>query len=318
MTNSNSFLLIIFREGSECEMQYALGGVTLFPYYFMSRSFHFTAIALLAILLSSCMGGKKQERLAEEAELDSIEQTVDTIQLFDETLEPPVAVDELFDDFFFNFASNARFQNQRIRFPLRMRDDTEELKLSKEEWHRFNRFGSQEFYSVIYDNPADLELQKDTAITNVRVDWVYLQDGYVEQYNFRRLDGKWILYDMEKEDVANTPNGDFVEFYSKFISDSTYQCSSIRTPLRLVTSPGEMEAEEEETSGVQELTMDDWLQMKSEMPLPTDVIVNINYGQVSESQTHKNLLMEGVSNGLFVTFKFDKSSGSWHLLEIEI
>jgi len=285
----------------------------------MSKSIFFASTIILLLLLYSCMGGKKRERLAEEAELDSIEQAVDTIQLFEDEPEPPVAVDELFDDFFFNFAGNARFQNQRIRFPFRMKDGSEEIRLSRDDWHRFNRFGSQEFYSVIYDDIADLELQKDTSVTNVRVDWMYLQDGYVEKYNFRRLDGKWILYDMQKESLAESQNGDFAEFYSHFANDSTFQCSAIRTPLRLVTSPGEVTYDEEENEpGVQELTLDEWFEMKTEMPLPTDVIVNIDYGQVSESQTHKNLLMEGVCNGLFVTFKFDKSSGSWHLLEIEI
>ena len=282
----------------------------------MSKKFILALLTLVAVILASCRGGKKEAQLEEEAELEAIEETTDTIQLFEEEPEPPKAVDELFDDFFFTFASNARFQNQRIRFPLRFKDDNAEIRLTRDDWHRFNRFSTQEFYSVIYDNETDLELQKDTAINRVCVEWIYLQDGYVEKYNFRRLDGKWILYDMQKEDVADTNNGDFVEFYSQFIADSTFQSNAICTPLKLTAAPsGDAEEVDEETAN-QELSLEEWFEMKADLPLPTDVIVNIDYGQVSESQTHKNLLMEGVSNDLFMTFKFDKSTGNWHLQEI--
>lgn len=41
MTNSNSFLLIIFREGSECEMQYALGGRDFVSLLFYEQKFSF-------------------------------------------------------------------------------------------------------------------------------------------------------------------------------------------------------------------------------------------------------------------------------------
>lgn len=280
----------------------------------MSKSY-FVALLTLVLILASCGQGKKEQQLAEEAELDSImSESPDTLKLFDEK-EPPKAVDELFDDFFFTFASDTRFQNQRIRFPLRFKDDDAELKLTKEDWRNYNRFGQQEFYSVIYEHDKDLALQKDTAVHNVCVQWIYLQDGYVEKYNFKRIpEGKWVLFNVEKQDIDDTPNGDFVKFYSEFIADSVYQRSALQTPVHLHAA-----AQDESGESDQDLSADDYFQFRQDMPIPKDVLVNIDYGQDCSTGTdHKNLLMEGVSNGLFMNFKFEKVGGDWKLVGIEI
>jgi len=280
----------------------------------MSKSY-FVAFLSLILLLTSCGQGKKAEQLAEEAELDSImSEEPDTLQLF-EKKEPPKAVDELFDDFFFTFASDTRFQGQRIRFPLRFKDENAELKLTKADWHEYNRFGQQEFYSVIYEREQDLALQKDTAVHEVSVQWIYLQDGYVEKYNFKRIpEGQWVLFNIDKQDVNDTPNGEFVKFYSAFISDSTYQRSCLCTPLPLHMT----QQVDDEEEGDSQLSADEWFEMKSDMPIPKDVLVNIDYGQNYTETGHKNVLMEGVSNGLFMNFKFEKVEGGWKLVGIEI
>lgn len=279
----------------------------------MSKSY-FVALLPLLLMFASCGQTKKEEQLAEEAELDSImNEVADTLQLFDE-VAPPKAVDELFDDFFFTFASDARFQNQRIRFPLRFKDDNAEIRLTKSEWHEYNRFKQQEFYSVIYERDEDLALQKDTAVHEVNVQWIYLQDGYVERYNFKRIpQGQWVLFNIEKQEIADTPNADFVDFYSNFVTDSVYQRQSLKYPLTLHVSES---AESEESEDA--LTPDDWFMMRSDMPFPDDVLVNIDYGQQCSHSVKKNVLMEGVSNGLFVDFKFEKVDGEWKLVRIDI
>lgn len=272
---------------------------------------HFIAFLSLVFILTSCGQGKKEEQLSEKAELDSImSEQLDTLQLYEE-VELPKAVDELFDDFFFTFATDARFQNQRIRYPLRFLDEGAEIRLTKEDWKNYNRFGQQEFYSVIYEKEGDLALQKDTAVHEVSVQWIYLQDQYVERYNFKRIpEGQWVLFNIEKQDVSDTPNGEFVNFYSRFIADSLYQRSALNVPL-----PLHMSQEDEEGMGISDsqLSADEWFEMKGDMPFPKDVLVNIDYGQQCTEASKKNLLMEGVSNGLFVEFKFEKVAGEWKL-----
>lgn len=277
-----------------------------------------TSTLFLASCLSleSCKEGKMKSIFSfedEEVEEDSVEAFVgDTLHLFDEE-EPPVAVDELFDDFFFNFASDARFQGQRVLFPLVFKDGEEMRTLSKTEWQDFNKFDSQEFVSVIYEREDDLDLLKDTTINSVSVEWIYLNENKSEIFNFNRREGKWTLTDVQQESVSNMPNGDFLEFYGQFVADSTFQRSALNLPVRLVlTAEGDEEAEEEA------LSADDWFGMKGDLPLPHGELINIDYGQTCISENRKTLMMEGVSNGMSMKFKFDKSGGEWKLIEIEI
>jgi hypothetical protein len=57
--------------------------------------------------------------------------------------------------------------------------------------------------------------------------------------------------------------------------------------------------------------------MRQSLPLPTDAIVNVNYGQASISQNRKILMLQGLGNGMQMKFKFNKQDDGWKLMEIE-
>lgn len=239
----------------------------------------------------------------------------DTLHLFDEPSAPPVTVDVLFDDFLFGFIDDPQFQHQRIQFPLLCREEGEEEQhISLNEWKEFNRFGTQDFYSVIYEREQDIELQKDTTLQNVDIEWISLQEDQVERFDFNRINGKWLLTEILKERRENTPNSDFINFYIQFVSDSTFQRQALADPIKLLLTP-----EEDEEGDVHEenLSADEWFSMKSELPLPDDELVNIDYGQTSGSKNRKTLMMCGLSNGLQMKFRFNKDSEGWKLIEIE-
>ena len=245
---------------------------------------------------------------------DTVEAYVgDTLHLFDEPSAPPVTVDMLFDDFLFGFVDDPKFQRQRIQFPLLCRDGEEEEHLSYDDWTQFNHFGTQDFYSVIYEREQDMELQKDTTLQSVDVEWISLQKDYVERFDFNRVNGKWLLTEIQKERRESTPNSDFLDFYIQFVSDSTFQRSALAEPLKLLLTP----EDDGEDMDEENLSADEWFSMKSDLPLPTDELVNINYGQASISQNRKTLMMCGLSNGLQMKFRFNKDSDGWKLIEIE-
>ena len=271
---------------------------------------------LLAVVLAllSCRGNRPVQDVEELYIQDSIDSSEDTLHLIVEEPEPPQAVDELFDDFFFTFVINPNFQTHRINFPLQCNEGDVQREINEEDWAQFNRFSSQDFFSVIYENEDDIDVQKDTAVNRVAVEWIYLQDDYVETYTFRRFKSKWFLMSINISKIDNVPNGAFLKFYADFISDSTFQVASIRQPLRYTLTESDEEADEASNS---QLTLSDWLSMRDELPIPHESLVNIDYGQPSHSTTHKTLFMEGVSNGLSMKFKFKKEDGDWKLTEIE-
>lgn len=272
-----------------------------------------TTTLIVCVVLCSCSNkGNNNTEAAEEEAADSLVAVEDTLHLFEE-VAPPVAADELFDDFFFNFVADTRYQNQRISFPLKVKDGNAEFVLTHEDWHKYNRFKAQEFYSVIYEREGDMELQKDTSISEVSVEWIYLKDEYIERFNFRRINGKWMLTDIGKDETKKTPNGSFLHFYSQFVTDSVFQSESIVEPLKFVITS----EDGEDMSETDEITVEEWFQMQSDMPIVNETLVNINYGQTCISQNRKNVLMKGVSNGLLMNFRFDKTGGKWKLIEIE-
>lgn len=272
-------------------------------------------VAALGVFVS-CKDGKVVSFSDSEGDVqeDTVEAYVgDTLHLFDEPSEPPVTVDVLFDDFLFGFIDDPKFQRQRIQFPLLCKDGDEEERLSFDEWKQFDHFHTQDFYSVIYEREQDIELQKDTTLQSVDLEWISLHEDYVERFDFNRINGKWLLTEILKERRESMPNSEFLDFYIQFVSDSIFQRNSLAEPLRLVLTP----EYDEEDVGEESLSADDWFNMKSDLPLPTDELINIDYGQASVSQNRKTLMMCGLSNGLQIKFRFNKDNDGWKLIEIE-
>ena len=97
-------------------------------------------ISLLSLLFCSCWHSSESTDSSEDEVVeDSIEAEEDSLILFEEEVVP-VSADELFDDFFFSFTTDQRFQMQRVKFPLKCKEGQDELVISREEWKEFNRF----------------------------------------------------------------------------------------------------------------------------------------------------------------------------------
>ena len=271
------------------------------------------AVALGCLL--SCKDSKMTNAFDNEDEMeeDSIEAFVgDTLHLFEEE-EPPAAVDELFDDFFYNFIDDARFQGQRIAYPLPCKEGDESEKLTKQDWAQYDHFKNQEVLSVLYEREQDYALSKDTSMQHVGVEWIQLKDDDVERFQFNRVGGKWMLTEIDKKKRGNMPNGDFLNFYAKFMTDTVFQGKSLAEPLKVILTSDDGEEEPQEEF----LTVEEWFEMRHSLPLPTEEIVNVDYGQACISQNKKTLLLQGISNGMQMKFKFNKDGDDWKLMEIE-
>lgn len=271
------------------------------------------AVALGCLL--SCKDSKMTNAFDNEDEMeeDSIEAFVgDTLHLFEEE-EPPAAVDELFDDFFYNFIDDARFQGQRIAYPLPCKEGDESERLTKQDWAQYDHFKNQEVLSVLYEREQDYALSKDTSMQHVGVEWIQLKDDDVERFQFNRVGGKWMLTEIDKKKRGNMPNGDFLNFYAKFMADTVFQGKSLAEPLKVILTSDDGEEEPQEEF----LTVEEWFEMRHSLPLPTEEIVNVDYGQACISQNKKTLLLQGISNGMQMKFKFNKDGDNWKLMEIE-
>ncbi|WP_289221009.1 DUF4348 domain-containing protein, partial [Xylanibacter rodentium] len=137
----------------------------------------------------SCKGGKMAGDDG-EAPSDSVEivdtASVDTMEQLISDTPMPKAADELFDDFFFNYAANRKLQLERTVFPLPLvigeRTDT----ITKHAWKTEHFFMHQGYYTLMFPNRSQMELVKDTAVSNVTVEKIDFAIKTVRQYIFNR------------------------------------------------------------------------------------------------------------------------------------
>ena len=88
---------------------------------------------------------------------------------------------------------------------------------------------------------------------------------------------------------------------------------SLASPVKVILTA----IDEEEEAQEEFVTKDEWFEMQDNTPLFNDVLMNIDYGQTCISQNRKTLMLEGVSNGLQMKFRFNKQEDEWMLMEVE-
>ncbi len=277
------------------------------------RLWTLATVSILMMAMLSCGGRKQIVDVDELHRRDSLESAQDTLQLIDEIDQPPVAVDGLFDDFFFTFVTNQSFQMQRIRFPLPVSDGEKARTVGSAEWDNYNKFIFQDQFAVITEDDDDLMVKNDTSVNRVSVEWIDLQQEIAEVYTFRKENKVWMLSTVNRTGLDELPNGEFLTFFSHFVCDSVFQQHSIDEPLQVVTS---LDTEDEESVDLK-YDITEWPLLRKEFPLPHHELVNIDYGQPSKGVRYKQLMLQSMTEDLFLKFKFHKYRSDWKLIGIE-
>lgn len=281
---------------------------------------HIFGICLL-IWMASCVNTKKHTENP-EVPMEPQDSTIvaDTLCTEEEWLpiheEPavPVAADESFADFLYNFALNEKLQVRRIKFPLPYYMDNQKDTIYKEEWKHDPLFSNEEFYTMLYDTMDDSELEKDTALTSVKIERIELKTKKMKRYYFERLNGLWTL---EAIDDAYLPKEkskqeDFYDFYERFANDSLYQAEHIANPLYYIAPDPEDEFQILETT----LQKRQWFTFQPK--LPNEYLTNINYGQRLKRNSRTRVIeLRGFGNGFNNALYFRYTNGMWSLTRFE-
>ena len=269
---------------------------------------------LLAFLISCGNKKAKMDPFATIAEMvDSAGYKADTLQEAEVKEEPkPMVADELFDDFIFNYASDDALQRQRTVFPLPYYDRDTPLKIEADFWKHDYLFTKQNYYTLLFDKEEDMDMVGDTTLTSVQVEWIFLKTRMVKRYYFERKRGMWMLEAINLREMEKGENEDFVEFYTRFVTDSVYQSKHISHPLQFITIDPDDEFSILETT----LDVDQWYAFRPVMP--TDRLSNINYGQKNEDLSDTKILkVNGIGNGYSNIFYFRKRGKGWELYKYE-
>ena len=269
-------------------------------------------VACMICFSSAGCSDKKPTVVADSdsVQTDSLEAITDTLDQIIAEAPMPKAADELFDDFFFNFAANRKLQMKRIMFPLPIVNGSDTTFVPKKRWKMEHFFMHQDFYTLIFDNLRQMNVVKDTTIGHVVVERINLPRRHVRQYVFNRMNGQWMMTTVVNTNMHNNQNASFLSFYQKFVNDTTFQVASINDPLEF-TGPnpdddfGSME-------GI--LAPEQWLSFAPE--LPNSTIYNILYGQKYSESNQKIFVIRGIANGLETELTFRRKGGHWKLMKL--
>ena len=273
----------------------------------------FGAFFACVLLMFSCTG--KQAQRVEESMTDSVADTLDSVPL--DTLEQllseiptPKAMDELFDDFLFNFAANKKVQKARIIFPLTVHKGDKDEQIDKNKWEMERFFMRQGYYTLWFDNDAQMELAKDTSINQAIVEKIQLKKDLVTDYVFNRIRGAWMLREIRETKIAENINASFLAFYQKFSSDKAFQVKSLNSLVKFVGPDPDDDFNMME--GL--ITPDTWEAFAPELPKKT--IYNIIYGEPKSMDNEKIFILRGISNGQEVELRFKKVGEHWLLMKM--
>lgn len=271
------------------------------------------AVFAVALLMFSCTGKKGGQ--GEEMPADSVADTTvvtetDTLELLITETPMPRAADAMFDDFIFNFVANKKLQKERIIFPLRKTENGKTELTEKDQWEMERFFMKQGYYTLFFDNDKEMELMKDTAVSEATVEKIQLKKNRVMDYLFQRIKGAWMLKEIRVTTLEQNPNASFLAFYQRFVSDSVFQIKSLNETVQFAGPDPDDDFNMME--GV--ITPESWEAFAP--TLPTKVLYNIVYGKPIAEGNDKIFLLRGVANGLEMELRFKKVGGKWLLMKM--
>lgn len=268
---------------------------------------------VVLLTMCSCFGNKTKD--TESVVTDSVvvkdSLPTDTLETIIAETPMPVAADELFDDFIFNFAANKNLQMKRIRFPLDVQTGDSHEKLDKSAWNMEYFFMKQGFYTLLFNDEKQKELGQDTAVSHGIIEKIYFSDKRVKQYFFARERGSWMLQRIVNKTIDETPDASFLNFYHQFVTDSAFQVQSLNSTVQFVGPDPDDDFSEME--GV--ITPDTWPAFAPD--LPTDMIYNIVYGDEQKGGDSKIFVIRGIANGFEMELTFKVIGGKWKLVQME-
>lgn len=267
------------------------------------------------VLVMIACGGRKTGIVAEESPADSVMEKTDSAAT-DSVEDPlsklpvPKAIDELFDDFIFNFAANKKLQRERIMFPLKKVNGDKVEIIEKNQWKIERYFMRQQYYTLLFDNDRHMEVVKDTSISHAVVEMIYFNTGAVIQHKFDRLRGVWMLTSIETIPITKSNNASFLEFYSHFSADEDFQKESLSESIKFEGPDPDDDFARMEG----EISPDTWEAFAPD--LPKKMIYNIIYGQPRKEGNTKVFVLRGIANGMELEMNFKLKDGKWKVTKL--
>lgn len=281
----------------------------------MNKSIIFLqAIVIVTIMLTGCMDrGTKPETLPLEDTLSVDSAKVDSITELVEEEPMPLAADELFDDFFFNYAASRKIQKERTNFPLPIISYGKRSLMQASQWKREQFFMPQGYYTLIFHKASQLSLVNDTSVSHVTVERIAIPKERVTRWFFARQRGLWKLDSIDHISLRQYAEAPFMRFYERFVNDSLFQQESLASEIYF-TGP---DPDDDFSTMSGDIMPEQWPMFKPWMPSGT--LYNIRYGQKPYPVSDVRFFyIRGIANGLQTDIIFTRKGKSWQLKKVQM
>lgn len=270
------------------------------------------ALFILPPMIIGCTDKKTQDPELADSDTVVVDTTkADSLDSIISEAPMPKTADELFDDFLFNFAANKRLQRRRVAFPLPVYENGKlQKRIGQKQWKMEHFFMRQGYYTLIFDNQRQMKLMKDTAVSHVVIEKIFLDHKKVKQYLFDRKNGQWKLTSINFRPMVENTNASFLKFYERFSTDSLFQIESMNESVSF--SAPDPDDDFSYING--EISPEQWPSFKPGL-IPAGMIYNIIYGQTYKESDKKIFVIRGISNGLETELTFKKIDGEWKLMQ---
>ena len=283
----------------------------------MGKTLGLVPLMAVALTLACCRNNHTSQE-TDDADTLEIADSLDRDSAFffqdeDQGLSLKEQPSEMFGDFIFAFTHNTRFQAERIRFPLLVRemDGSERRIKSGKQFRSEFQLPGNDYYTLLLGDLSQMEiLQNDSALQHIAMQKIDLETQTMTSYAFDRSEGRWYL-SSSTHSAVDSAVSNFLHFYSRFTTDSLYQQESVAQSLKYtIEEPDEVEEEMEGT-----IDREQWPAFRPEMP--AKAFVNINFEQHYPNPNCIHLLQCGISNGMLDIFTFHQEGDNWKLVSYE-
>lgn len=264
----------------------------------MMNKYFYLAIATLLLMGCGYFGHKP-----------TIHDNVDSSQAvcIDSSLLPSPNVDNLFNDFIYEFMNNPTFQLTRIQFPIHFNNQ----EFTMQTWHHDSIFANHSYYVVLCSTPHEIELEKSVELDKASVFWLYANKQEILHYTFERnSQNQWLLTSLGQEPITQLDKGNFHTFYQKFVEDTVFQQKHVAKYVKYSYFN-----EDTQQTELGFITGTQWSKQKPE--LPEGDIAAIHYGQSELEGKYRYLMLRGLSNGLTTTITFEQRDTTWYVVGVD-
>lgn len=253
-----------------------------------------TILFLFTILLLSFNSERTKKNETTEKKISNID--IKTAEIKSDTS---------FVDFFEKFMWDKKFQQSRILFPIELNGN--EIKTSKE-WKHLPFYTRNEYIPTLSSDTLSI-FDKDVNLESTKMFIIDFKNKIGESFAFEKVNKNWHLKNSNKTTFANLPDLDFINFLTKFSTDSIFQIKSISFPITESFADSDKDYE----TARKTIKLEDWKYWK----LTNDINQLLLLTDIQKDNKYRNIFFRGVENGIWIKYTFERINGKWKLIKLE-